>query len=309
MAVEVFRNLAETTLASGYTSGGASITVTSASGFPSTGTFRVRLGNAGKTLYRVDSVSGSVFTGGAEEFDANASAGNTVHLAGTRGAAERWLQSPEAGYPTARSGVSGADRSGPISKLVPLSQSSWTWFNQGSAVVTEGSDLVNLESPTFGSTNIRGRLQGSYPSPPFTLIVLVRPKFQVAGSASNLAALGLTVSDGTKHKVLVTSNFDVNSGNGPGAIWVGKYDTSTTFSTGTSIATLRYADSGIPIWLKLEDNNTNHILSFSLSGVTWTQVLSETRTTHLTPSNIGIVVSTQSSTSNQGGDFLSWAVT
>ena len=44
---ELARNLAETTLASGYTAGAGSISVASAAGFPTTGTFRVRLGNAG----------------------------------------------------------------------------------------------------------------------------------------------------------------------------------------------------------------------------------------------------------------------
>ena len=109
MASEKAANLAETTLASGYTSGGASISVTSASGFPTTGTFRVRLGNASRTTYRVDSVSGTTFTGGAEANDANAASSDTVIQVASRQTFERLIQSPDTGAINAPSGVSGAD--------------------------------------------------------------------------------------------------------------------------------------------------------------------------------------------------------
>lgn len=309
MASEKFANLAETTLASSYTSGGSSISVSSASGFPTTGTFRVRLGNTSKTVYRVDSVSGTTFTGGAEANDGNSNSGDAVTLVVTKGSSERFLQSPESGYPTAPSGVDGVDRYGPIAKLVPLDQSGWSWFNQGSAVVTQGSDLVNLESPTATGTNIRGRLSGSYPSPTFTLIAVVRPKFQSAGHIAGLGCLGITISDGTKHKIFVVSNFNFNTADPPPAIWVGKYNSATSAVSATVIDSLLPAGSGVPVWLKVVDNNTNQIFSFSFNGVTYTQVLSETRTTHLTPSDIGIVIANQSGSQDAGGDILSWSLT
>ena len=78
MAFEKFANLAETTLSAGYTAGAGSISVTSAAGFPTAGVFRVRLGNAGKTIFRVDSVSGTTFTGAAEANDANAANGDSA---------------------------------------------------------------------------------------------------------------------------------------------------------------------------------------------------------------------------------------
>src|SRR5690242_1967894 len=139
MASEKFANLAETTLASSYTSGGSSIIVTDASLFPTSGIFRVALGNANKTIYRVDSVSGTTFTGGAEEFDGNAAGGDAVVLVGSKGSAERFLQAPTSAEVQAYSGALGVDRYGPMWKLTPMDQSGWAWQNQGSASVSQAS--------------------------------------------------------------------------------------------------------------------------------------------------------------------------
>src|SRR5690348_7784839 len=141
MSAEVFANLAETTLGAGYTSGGSSITVASASGFPSTGVFRVRLGNAGKTIYRVDSVSGTTFTGGAEANDANATTGDTVVLVATKAVAERFVQSPESGAIDLISGAAGVDAYGPVWKIVRPDTLSWSWQNQGGASVVDANGI------------------------------------------------------------------------------------------------------------------------------------------------------------------------
>lgn len=79
---EQLANLYSSTLAGSYTSGSGSISVSSASGAPATGTFSLTIldqtTGAVKLIYRVASVSGTTFTGAAEGADANASSGDIV---------------------------------------------------------------------------------------------------------------------------------------------------------------------------------------------------------------------------------------
>ncbi len=77
MATEQYTTLGGSTLASGYTAGGGSISVTSAASFPTTGNFSVRLNSA--AIYQVTAVSGTTFTVTLESgTDINVSSGATV---------------------------------------------------------------------------------------------------------------------------------------------------------------------------------------------------------------------------------------
>lgn len=84
MAVELFANGQSTTLSSGYTSGGSSISVTSSTGFPSPASgqqfhvsvFDQTTGNL-KAIFSVTAVSGTTWTTTAE-LDANCNSGDIV---------------------------------------------------------------------------------------------------------------------------------------------------------------------------------------------------------------------------------------
>lgn len=197
-------------------------------------------------------------------------------------------------------------QTGWLPAFTPLSQSTWAWFNQGSATVTQGTKLVTLLSPSTGTTSLRGRLRGSYPSPPFTLIAIVRPWHQVASNLTNLGLIGITVTDGTKHKIFAAANFNFATGAAPPAIWVGKYTSATSASSATVTDAIWQTNSFV--WLKLTDDNTNQTFSYSLDGNAYIQVLQETRTTFLTPSDIGIVITCQSASQTQGGTVVSWSI-
>jgi hypothetical protein len=252
-------------------------------------------------------VSGTNFTTVAEFNDAPAPAGAGVVLVATRGSHERFLQSPEVDEQRAPSGINAADFYwGPFYKMTPLDQSAWTWFNQGGSVVIQGGGLVYLAAPGgVGGTNLRGRLQGSYPATPFTLIAGISHGFQAATSITNLSILGIAISDGTKFKIFVVSNFNFNTANPPPAIWVGKYN---TFSAAVS-ASVAAAELRDVLWLKVEDDGVNQTFSFSWDKRNWVVILQEARTTHLTPSDIGIVVTNQSGTVESGGNIISWELT
>lgn len=86
MASEKFANKISTTVDSAYTAGSGSLVVADATGMPTTGNFRVRLGNTAGSILRVTARSGTTLTVDVEQDDGNASVGDTVTLVGTAGA-------------------------------------------------------------------------------------------------------------------------------------------------------------------------------------------------------------------------------
>jgi hypothetical protein len=268
MASEKFANLAETTLASGYTSGTTTLAVTSAAGFPTTGVFRVRLGNAGKTIWRVDSVSGTTFTGGAEEFDANANSGDTVTLVATKAVAERFIQSPEPLEILAPSGAAGAIYYGPIRKLMRPNLAGGTWENQGgSSIVTANG--VEIFKPAITGTRM---LLNSAPSTPYKIEFVLLPGKHISGSGTSVGVCLRESSSG---------NIVALFWRGDGVIQINTYTATNTFGS-NQLTTGAFGWTPWPLFFRLQDNGTNVLFEYSPDGAEWTVGLSETRGTHFT---------------------------
>ncbi len=268
MSSEKFANLAETTLGADYTSGGSSITVASASGFPTTGVFRVRLGNASKTIYRVDSVSGTTFTGGAEANDGNATTGDTVVQVGTRGAMERFLQSPDSGAIAAPSGVSGGSYFGPVNSITPFDDTGFSWLNQGSATFSVVNGTAHLVVPQNSGQAIRGRVKSMSGSAQ-TFTVLFDTIME--NSASQAAMFGFRESGTGKILVFRLEQATVRVSNG-----------TTTIAGDIYAKNWNNGRAHSRIWLQVEYDTTNVKFRFSWDGVNYLEVLSETKGTHFT---------------------------
>ena len=286
MAIEKVRNLAEDELASGYTSGGSSISVSDASLFPTTGTFRVALGNADRTIFRVDSVSGTTFTGAAEFADANASAADTVTLVGSRGTFERLLQSPDSGEAFAYSGVDGADRYGPIWKSGALDASAWSWVNQGSAALTTSGGVGTFSMPSAVGTNHRGKYV-SAPGTPYTVTI----KASYFMRTADFSTCGIALRESGTSKVII---FGLANNSGV-KLNAGKFTNDTTFSSDNLSAAVAVTGD---LFLRVADNGTNVIFSYSLDGVNFNTHLSETRGTFFTtaPNQYGLAGNNSSGT-------------
>lgn len=292
MSREVFANLAETTLASGYTSGGASMTVTSASGFPSTGTFRIRLGNAGQTIYRVDSIAGAVFTGGAEFNDANATAGDSVKIVASRAVAERFTQSPEAGEARLISGVAAVDFYGPAYKLTPVVAANFAWLNQGGATVTDASGVSYLQVGAQ-TQNLRARVRTA-PATPYTVTALVASEFE--NLLNQEVGIGFhEIGTGKSQALRLTSDWLVCVTNSTALNAIG----SNQFSTGRFFS---------PWWMRIRDDGTNLIFSHSADGINFRQLVSDLRTAQFTtaPDRIMYYVNERSNAQPCGMSVLSW---
>lgn len=298
MASEKFANLAETALASGYTSGTTTLSVTSAAGFPTAGVFRVRLGNVGKTIWRVDSVSGTTFTGAAEANDANANSGDTCIIVASRQVAERFIQTPNAGEIAAYAGVSAVDRYGPVYKLNQLDQSAWSWVNQGTATVTQSNGVVYLEGPSQAGLNARSRVVTA-PATPYTITALIQA---VVPAMANIGVGLVWRESGTsKLTFLMLSQTGVRQAN---------FTNDTTFSADVTTFTALFA-AGTMVWLRMTDDGTNLITSFSFDGVIYHQLASVLRGSFFTtaPNQMGLSVFCTSSAGIQGENVFSWLQT
>lgn len=323
---EKYTTLAETTVAATYTAGSGTLVVASGALFPATPNFHVRLFNDARTVLKVTAVAGTTWTVVAEVNDGNAAIGAFVVLVQSAASLDavradiQQLTTFAAANATEKAGIiqqysdspvrardngAGFDYSVHGWPVKLLDQSAWTSF--GTPTVDQSLGSVTLTGPVSGGTQLRGRLRGSYPATPFTLVVGLRPLFAVSpGAVSMLAVVGLVLSDGTKFKNFVCANFDFNTAAPPPAIWVGTYNNATSAVSAPARATnILMQDI---MWLKLVDNGTNLTYSYSLNKKTYVQLLTELRTTFLTPSDIGIVMTNQGSTPpfDQGGDIISW---
>lgn len=102
---------------------------------------------------------------------------------------------------------------------------------------------------------------------------------------ANFVCLGLVLSDGTQIIAV-----------GPGS-WFGgaifiNSETATTFAgagatQGSIQASMASALPPSEYWLRVHDDRTNRVWSLSFDGLTWVDLLSEARTTFLTPTQIG----------------------
>jgi hypothetical protein len=301
MASEKFANLAETTLAASYTSGTTTLSVASAAGFPTVGVFRVRLGNTGKTIWRVDSVSGTTFTGAAEANDANANSGDAVKIVASRAVAERFTQSPESGDIRLPSGVSAADFYGPIFKVTPMPDvSSWTWVNQGAAAFTQANGHVWLRKAGTGAGNNLTALVKSQPSTPYTITVglIVR-----ALSAGGYVGPGICFRESGSGElfvmVLAMSTAQVNE-----VIDIHKQNSATSFNS--TKFTCSTAHRPAVAWLRISNDGSTLRFSYSHDKVNWVELTNEAVGTFLTPNQVGLVFYNEGSNPESGATYISW---
>lgn len=299
MASEKFANRPEAEVDSAYTATDTTLTVDDASPFPSTGVFRVILNNTEQTIFRVDSVAGNVFTGVAEEFDGNAAIGVTVKIVASKGAAERFIQSPDAGDIAAYGGAAGVDRYGPIHKIGDPTLPSWAWQNQGTAAVVEANGIVFFSVPS-ASTSIRSRII-STPATPWTVTILMRSN----ALAASAQYAGLVLRESATGELYIFYLL-VN-----GTLQAVKFTNDTTFSAVGAL------NGAAPIlaqhwhWLRITDNGTNLLFSISTDGVNFVQRGSEGRTVFMAggPNQFGIFGNVDSAAAAFTFSVASWIVT
>jgi hypothetical protein len=303
MPAELFRNLLATpiTLTVAYTSGGNTLTVSSAAQFDITpATYRVAIGNPSKTVWRVDSISGSVLTGGAEANDGNASIGDTVIVVASRAEAERMVQSPNTAEIYGLTGTNGLQRIGPLRRITYPVTADFAWGNQGAASIDTTFGFTRLTSPST-STNIRRRGK-SAPGTPYIVDAVIQ--YKDSGSASRYGGLFFRESSTSKLHLFqfmsTTNQFQIVN-----------FTNDTTFSSNPANATLEGSLLGslAPFYIRIRDNGTNLLFTASRDGLYYFTELSVGRTSFMAgaPNEIGFFGNVDSSAGVFEEDIFHWA--
>lgn len=312
---EQIANLASTTLASSYTAGAGSISVTSASGFPSVGTFtltiRDQVTKAITLLFRVTSVSGTTFTGAAEGSDANANSGDLVDGTIVSVAALKQISQDLNGfgniaarpatpvftgaryvasdsvYDEARWNGSSYDQFCAGMKCVPPAAASFSTSAHGTNGTedsfADANDALIWGVHAASGNNLMVRV-GAYPSTPWRKRLRVRH----LDAANSFEHVGICFYDTVSGKALVYG-FGMRNAVGIEVIGYEWTDLNTPSNYINNLGEPGTFRGGVfEIWAG--DDGTHRNWFLCMDGVNAVQINQETNTNFLTPNRLGIAV-------------------
>jgi hypothetical protein len=178
-----------------------------------------------------------------------------------------------------------------------LTASSFTWYNQGTATLTDSSGGLKMTVPKESGWNLRGVARSAATTP---YAVTAKFRFCVApdNPVGNVSTTwGLWFRDSSTGRLLVLA---CRAGQAA-AMW--RFTDWNTYSAIVDTA-LRCHDVN-HLWLRLEDDGTDHKGFFSIDGSNWTQDGSawwqQGRTAFLaTPDQYGFFMSSSSSGGGSG---------
>jgi hypothetical protein len=187
---------------------------------------------------------------------------------------------------------------GPIFPLTAPVDGDFSWVNQGGASVSTTKGGIFLLGPAGTGVNLRCRVK-SAPATPYTITAAFLPRvpgvdFAGAGLLFRQSSDGKMASIGIGHSANVS--IDVN-----------KWTNATTFSAQYASLTTKTFYS--PTFLRITDNGTNRICSWSNDGQNFLQIHSVGRTDFLTADQVGFFVNAQQATWDVAMTLLSWKET
>lgn len=276
---EQYSNNAVTTLASGINNSVTSLTVVSATGFPTDGNFRILIGSE---LLLVTAVSGAVFTvvRGVEvsAIDAHSS-GDPVSLIVSQESFVRLAADhvPFFGLETIP---------GPLNSLtdttgVAIDSTDFTWTNQGTATVTDFAGAMLFEPPTGTGGNLR-ILSKAEPSTPYTIYAAVSMNISL-GSGDTHGGLCWRESGTGKIKTIALNTAPAT----PSELSVSNYTNPTSFSS-WDIQNEWYWNPYLT-WLYLANDGTDISCGISSNGLVFIEYFSQPKATFFTtaPDEVG----------------------
>jgi len=316
---ELFKNLASTTLNGDINDAVTSLVVASAMGFTS-GDFRILIDSE---IMKVSGVSGTTFTvaraqeGTAAASHTNATAVSHVLTAAALDAHDQndlascdtYANRPAAGTPgriflptdgifIERDNGSTWDKFGPIWPMTPAVAADFpAWVSQGTSTCVDNKGAMFLRVPNNATATLSCRMK-AYPTPPFTVEMGFIPTALPMG-ASNLMA-GLVIRDSVTGKM---QGYGVGGTSNEMQLVGANYSLSTTYySAITGWPTLGSFSCSSLIWLKYYDDNASaRVISVSVDGYTWSQLVSLSRTDYCTPDQIGVAVEAKTGYSSSWG--------
>ncbi len=193
----------------------------------------------------------------------------------------------------------GGPQTGYQFKVIPPRLEQFTaWVNQSSATVAQAENGLWLTAPGVGSGgNIRA-LVHPVPAPPYQVTMVYR----TARFNKNYLACGMTLYNGSALVV-----YHTYSG---GALLNARLWTNATTPSTVYQELPMHLDANLAV-LRIRDDGTNRIFSYSVDGVNFIQFFSHGRTTGITPTHIGMELSDENQAAPNlpvGMLVLSWDV-
>lgn len=335
MSVELFANNAQTTLNGGINNSVTSITVTSASGFPATGNFRILIDSE---IMIVTAVSSNTFTvtrgaesttaashndlstvtmiitnGGLLQFRADFSVRGTLASRPAAAISGR-VYYPTDDYSIQRDTGSVWETFGPVMKFTPPDDSLFSWVNQGGGganlVTQQGSALYMNASGSNGATSLHMRVK-NLPSAPYTITVGFIPNLPC--SDHNMAGICLYDSSGGK---VVSMHLYVDQESNVDPDWhmkLTKWTSTTSFSAdynwghSNNILGPDAFKCGPMFWFRIGDDATTRTWWASADGTNFIQLASQGNTDFVTPNKVGYFLNPNGAAAMGSGILiLSW---
>jgi hypothetical protein len=177
------------------------------------------------------------------------------------------------------------EKFGPIWPLTPPVAADFPrWVNQVDATFIDNKGAPFLFAPVTSNTNLRCRVK-DYPAGSFTVEMALSVNVWAYGGQP---FGGLCIRDSISQKLVTFGPYIYN-----GDLQVQAYNwSSPTSSSGnvTGSAATHWGEATL-LWLKYyDDGTTNRVISCSVDGYNWAQVVSISRTDWIVPNEIGVAV-------------------
>jgi len=284
MSIEQYANGASTTITEDLDASENGVDVTSATGFPTAGNFRVLVDSE---IMIATGVSGSTFAvvRGAEGTTAatHTNGATITHIVTKDSTRALFSQLYGCGW---RQPILGSD---------------WTWVNQGTATSSEGGGALSIYAPAVSGNNMR-ILKRSAPGTPYTISAVLR---QMSWKV-NYPFAGIGWRQSSDGKLVL---FGLTSANG---ITLQKYTSATAYSATYTLSPAVSGDAmwgnafGAPMVLRINDTGTNRVCSIGYNGMDWLQVHTVGRTDFMTPDEVLFFCESNNSTYPTGVTLYAW---
>jgi hypothetical protein len=182
---------------------------------------------------------------------------------------------------------------------VPLDQSTWSWVNQGTATVTQASNVVFLLAQAGAGQQFRVREQ-VMPTPPFTVTARIIIDFVNTGSPQG----GLCLRESATGKLVVLRIL-------PTGLSYARFPGGVSSGTGAADVLTRPNLRPNHVWFRLRVASGTITASYALDGVNFWQLANEAVTTSFTtaPDRLGITVNSEGTGGGIALSVMSWVQT
>jgi hypothetical protein len=178
-----------------------------------------------------------------------------------------------------------------------------TWLNQGSATTSDLATGMSITMPAGTGANVAARYKAA-PGTPYTITALIALT-SGNGDGTNNPLAGIGFTDGTKLQWIATLLANVSNS----FIQVNGQNTGTSAVSNQFSAQRQWPN---PMWLRIADDGTNAIFSYSFDGVTFLTAYTIAKASGFLGgsgyTNVGLFVGGTNNNDgvNKTGTLLSW---